>query len=453
MLPAILPNGQSPRSETGPLKRSKETHLLKIRWFGRWFISFLKVVTNWFIWMGWVYPSKSQRWLHPPLEATGAPRFGKSRRGGVVDGFDGMVVIQRPENTKGVIEIQTSLFHVVSFLATLTRQFVDVEKVWKDSCDLSLPLRCCVVSWKRAATKARLSRLLMYTEIWQVSSIINEVCRHPGTACHEGKHPLWELTRSFQTAFCTGSNYSYRISMKCAYISIYNIYYMLLYTMNYLGRWLILDLSWQPAAIFGGVPEAEVPYDIAWVNVGDLGHLGRRSTWHALARSTWIPKELEPLGELARDFSPFFFLAFQSGKDEIPLVQMKMERHGHWGNGCKVMSCDSCVSETESQCKWFSKKAWNTYKYKRHINVFICTKMCTMMCSIKIALTLGVHHPRGMVMDLVKFIVFLDQAIKKWVAKVDATHHTSRIALQIWSDGGADPLEVLNLPTHSWTWS
>lgn len=76
-----------------------------------------------------MYPSKSQRWLHPPLEATGAPRFGKSRRGGVVDGFDGMVVIQRPENTKGVIEIQTSLFHVVSFLATLTRQFVDVEKV------------------------------------------------------------------------------------------------------------------------------------------------------------------------------------------------------------------------------------------------------------------------------------------------------------------------------------
>eukprot|EP00434_Breviolum_minutum_P003218 symbB.v1.2.002832.t1/scaffold144.1/size299099/10 len=31
-------------------------------------------------------------------------------------------------------------------------------------------------------------------------------------------------------------------------------------------------------------------------------------------------------------------------------------------------------------------------------------------------------------MDLVKFIVFLDQAIKKWVAKVDMTHHTSRLA-------------------------
>ena len=54
--------------------------------------------------------------------------------------------------------------------------------------------------------------------------------------------------------------------------------------------------------------------------------------------------------------------------------------------------------------------------------------MCTMMC-IKIALTLGVHHPRGMVMDLVKFIVFLDQAIKKWVA-IDMTqritHRASR---------------------------
>jgi len=72
-----------------------------------------------------------------------------------------------------------------------------------------------------------------------------------------------------------------------------------------------------------------------------------------------------------------------------------------------------------------------------------------MMCSIKIALTLGVHHPRGMVMDLVKFIVFLDQAIKKWVAKVDATHHTSRIPLQIWSDGGADPLEVVESPQHT----
>ena len=69
-----------------------------------------------------------------------------------------------------------------------------------------------------------------------------------------------------------------------------------------------------------------MPYDIAWVNVGDLGHLGLRSTWHALA---WvnlsIPKELEPLGELARDFlfAVVFvfcvFLAFQSGKDEIPL--------------------------------------------------------------------------------------------------------------------------------------
>ena len=47
------------------------------------------------------------------------------------DGFDGMVVIQRPENTKGVTEIQTSLFHVASFLATLTNRFVDVEKVWK----------------------------------------------------------------------------------------------------------------------------------------------------------------------------------------------------------------------------------------------------------------------------------------------------------------------------------
>ena len=66
-----------------------------------------------------------------------------------------------------------------------------------------------------------------------------------------------------------------------------------------------------------------MPYDIAWVNVGDLGHLCRRWTWHALARSTWIPKELEPLGESER-FSPFFFcfvffLAFQSGKDEIPV--------------------------------------------------------------------------------------------------------------------------------------
>ena len=52
-------------------------------------------------------------------------------------------------------------------------------------------------------------------------------------------------------------------------------------------------------------------------------------------------------------------------------------------------------------------------------------------------------------MDLVKFIVFLDQAIKKWVAKVDATHHTSRIALQIWSDGGADPLEAVGHEVRS----
>lgn len=177
--------------------------------------------------------------MHPVLEATGAPRFGKSRRGGVVDGMVmGWLSSNGPENTKGVTEIQTSLFHVVSFLATSTNRFVDVEKVWKDSCDLSLPLRCCVVSWKRAAMKARLSRLLMYTEIWQVSSIINEVCRHPGTACHEGKHPLWELTRSFQTAFCTGSNYSSRINMKCAYISIYNIYWC------YYILWIILEDDW-----------------------------------------------------------------------------------------------------------------------------------------------------------------------------------------------------------------
>lgn len=61
-----------------------------------------------------------------------------------------------------------------------------------------------------------------------------------------------------------------------------------------------------------------MPYDIAWVNVGDLGRAaGQRGTlWHG---SSWIPKELEPLGELARDFSFVFFLAFQSGKDEIPL--------------------------------------------------------------------------------------------------------------------------------------
>ena len=186
-----------------------------------------------------------------------------------------------------------------------------------------------------------------------------------------------------------------------------------------------------------------------WGTLATLAAGQRGTLWHGQPGSlrSWNPSVSW------REIFRRFFLAFQSGKDEIPLVQMKMERHGHWGNGCKVMSCDSCVSETESQCKWFSRKAWNTYKYKRHINVFICTKMCTMMCSIKIALTLGVHRPRGMVMDLVKFIVFLDQAIKKWVAKVDATHHTSRIALQIWSDGGADPLEVLNLPTHSWTWS
>lgn len=131
--------------------------------------------------------------------------------------------------------------------------------------------------------------------------------------------------------------------------------------------WFLTFHDNQQSCHFGGVPEAEVPYDIAWVNVGDLGRAaGQRGTlWHG---SSWIPKELEPLGELARDFSFVFFLAFQSGKDEIPLGCRWRWKDIHWGNGWKVMLCDSCVSETESQCKWFSRKAWNTFiqtSYKR----------------------------------------------------------------------------------------
>lgn len=82
-------------------------------------------------------------------------------------------------------------------------------KCLKNSCDLSLPLRCCVVSWKRAATKARLSRLLMYTERYDRCPASST--KSAGTReLHVMKENilLWELTRSFQTAFCTGSNYS-----------------------------------------------------------------------------------------------------------------------------------------------------------------------------------------------------------------------------------------------------
>ena len=59
-----------------------------------------------------------------------------------------------------------------------------------------------------------------------------------------------------------------------------------------------------------------MPYDIAWVNAGGLT-LNRRGRRGGRFGGRFVdPKELEPLGESAR-FLPFFFLAFQSGKDEI----------------------------------------------------------------------------------------------------------------------------------------
>ena len=153
----------------------------------------------------------------------------------------------------------------------------------------------------------------VYWEIWQVSSIINEVCRHPGTACHEGKHPLWELTRSFQTAFCTGSNYSSRINMKCAYISIYNIYYIVLYyelSWKMIDSWL-LDLSWQPAELpFWEASQRQKCLTTSpgstWGTLATLAAGQRGTLWHGQPGSlrSWNPSV--SWREIFRRFFCFF---------------------------------------------------------------------------------------------------------------------------------------------------
>ena len=190
---------------------------------------------------------------------------------------------------------------------------------------------------------------------------------------------------------------------------------------------------------FGGVPEAEVPYDIAWVNVGDLGSYAAmwRGTQPGSLRS-WNPSVK------ARDFSPFF-LAFQRGKDEIPL-------------GCRWRWKDMDIEEMDAKeccvihvyvkqslsANDFQEKL-EILLYKRHINVFICTNMCTMMCSIKIALTLGVHHPRGMVYGFGQVHSLSRSSHQKMggQSRHDASHIAPRASrCKIWSDGGADPLKL-----------
>lgn len=118
----------------------------------------------------------------------------------------------------------------------------------KKSCDLSLPLRCCVVSWKRAATKARLSRLLMYRDMTGVQ-------HHQRSLQAPGDCMSWRKTsfyRSWQDRFKLLVVPEATIAPELVWsvpISRSIIYTILSYTMNYLRRWLILDLSWQPAEL------------------------------------------------------------------------------------------------------------------------------------------------------------------------------------------------------------
>lgn len=112
-------------------------------------------------------------------------------------------------------------------------------------------------------------------------------------------------------------------------------------------------------------------------------------------------------------------------------------------------------------CKWNRVSVQMIFKnsltYLRiywymYINVFICTKMRTMMCSIKIALTLGVHHPRGMVYGFGQVHSLSRSSHQKMggQSRHDASHIAHRAANLVgWRCGSAGGVES----PHRWTWS